>query len=386
MIEILKYPYPFKAWISISNDPDNTDIAAWRELNTFLFDEMKLPWANAVFPFSFNQNLPTQVNLSDYPEIAQQPTDTLHTWGDFVHAGSYGFSRNDAEAALGLLSKFDIKPKVWVDHSRFTGNLIHNKGWGATPQSVDSSGVSYKVFEYTLDLVWKAGIRYIWDGTVSSFVGQDRSLKLAEVLAPYSWPGKVKFVFNNSKSLFRLIKGIQDNNALYRKHQFPDGRMFYIFSRFGSWLKADIDGLAEIISAEVINELIDNEGAIIVYTHLGKKNGKRFDTVQSHHIPEETKACIRNIKSKMDAQVLKFSSVSYLLDYLVVRDHIQVKGNQINFVPDGIRFQSLNEVTLAGHAFSLRSDLKGLEVRVNGKPIAYSKILSHGNQCYTIQF
>ena len=85
---ILKYPYPYRAWFTIANDPDNTLIRDWRELNSFIWDELELPLGNALFIKSFNNNLPDQVNLVDNPEISSQNHDIIHTWGDYMHSSS----------------------------------------------------------------------------------------------------------------------------------------------------------------------------------------------------------------------------------------------------------------------------------------------------------
>ena len=69
---ILKYPYPFKSWFTVANDPDNTSINDWEELNSFIWKELKLPLSNSLFVESHNENLPDQVNLFDNPKIAEQ--------------------------------------------------------------------------------------------------------------------------------------------------------------------------------------------------------------------------------------------------------------------------------------------------------------------------
>ena len=176
-MKLRKFPYPFNAWLTISNDPDFTTPEVWEELHEFFFQELKLPWANSIFVTSYNQNLPNQVNLQDYPKIGQEPIDTLHTWGDFIHAGQKGFDRSDAIDAIKVLKTNTIQPRVWVDHSRFSGNLFHNAGWGAVPQHVDSSGQTYQVFEYTLDLIQSVGIKYAWNGLLSNKVGLSQSRK-----------------------------------------------------------------------------------------------------------------------------------------------------------------------------------------------------------------
>ena len=362
MIEILKYPYPYKAWLTISNDPDFTDKLAWKELNEFIFEELGLDWANSIFLFNYNLNLPNQVSLASHPEIAKQPSDTLHTWGDFVHAASRGFSREDAMAGINLLAKHAIKPLVWVDHSRFTGNLIHNNSWGSVPYHDDSSGNRYQVFEYTLDLVQQIGVRYIWDGELTQYIGQNRALGLLDRLSQYSFLGKIRFfLFKYPLVLFKKLLKAEVANNLLKKHSFDDGTTLYLFKRFGNWRDADILGLSNVISKKNINKLLKSRGVMVAYTHLGKTNPK---SKEPNHIPQKTKECLRNVKQLVDSKELQFSSLSKMLDYLVLRDNAFIKKNEIHFMPDGIRFQELRPKDFVGQVFSFKSKLKINEIQV----------------------
>lgn len=377
MIKLLKYPYPYKAWLSISNDPDNTTIEVWHELNEFIFNELKLGWANNIFIYSHNLNLPNQVCLDKFPEIASQPTDTLHTWGDFVHSGQRGFSRADAEAGIMLLQKYNIRPRVWVDHSRFVGNMIHTNNWGSVPFHNDSSGNKYRVYEYTLDLAKQLGISYIWDGKLSQHIGQDRNLKLRDRLMQFSFLGQIRFAL--LYGLKYVVPGLfrYNDNKQYQEHTFSDGNRMYLFKRFGKWRDADILGLSKVLSEANVNRLIQKGGSMLAYTHLGKSNPKYMGKT---HIPEETKACLRFVKEKVESKELMFSSVSKMLDYMVLRDNIVIKQHEIQFIPDGIRFVGLTKQDLSGHKFSFSgiSDTNNLIVKVQGQEIKpYS--LQHTN-------
>ena len=175
-------PPPYRAWLAMSNDPDNTRPADWRELNDFIWGQLGLPFGDALFVRSFNCNLPGQVNLHDHPEIAAAHAhDTLHGWGDYVHARSRGFDREDAVEAIALLDKHGLRPRVWVDHSTHPQNMLHNSTAGSTPQQVDGSGHVYRSFTYTLDLAAQLGIRFFWDGKLSAILGQDIDL------SPWQW-------------------------------------------------------------------------------------------------------------------------------------------------------------------------------------------------------
>ena len=59
-IRPLAFPYPFKAWLALSNDPDNTTLERFHQIDHFIWKELRLPFGDAVFIRSFNQNLTDQ--------------------------------------------------------------------------------------------------------------------------------------------------------------------------------------------------------------------------------------------------------------------------------------------------------------------------------------
>jgi len=332
ILKICQIPFPYKAILSISNDPDNTTIENWHELNNFIFNELNLNWANAVFPTNKNLNLPEQVSLQQYPEIANQPTDSIHTWGDFVHSGEYGFTRKDANQAVELLNKFNIHPKIWVDHSRFLGNLLHGKvRLGGKEFHSDASGLKYKNLEYTADLIHNLGIRYLWDGEITETIGQDRKIKLKEI------------------SIKKILKGeINQENNILTPVEF-EGIKFYKFKRYGQWRNADIQGLSNVINPNFCKKLLHNGGISLVYTHLGKRNPQQTN---KNHIPEETKKALLQVSSLVQEKQILFAPISKILDYVVLRDNIKIEMDCVYFKADGIRFKNLSPTDLDGHSFS----------------------------------
>lgn len=348
-IKILPIPFPFKAMLSISNDPDNTTIEAWHELNEFIFNELKLDWANTVFPINKNLNLPNQVSLESHPQIASQPTDTLHTWGDFVHSGNHGFTRDDAETAIRLLENNRISPKIWVDHSRFLGNLLHGKTTlGGKQFHTDASGVKYKNFEYTADLIHSIGIRYLWDGDITQIIGQDRKLSLLNF------------------SIKQLIKRkYTKENEILTPIEF-EGFRFYKFKRYGEWKYADILGFSKVINIDYLDTLVKKGGISFIYTHLGKRNPKQTN---ENHIPVETKNALINISNLVKEKQILFAPISRILDYVILRDNIKIEKETVNFKPDGIRYTNLSESDLLGHSFSFKTNAKKISFKVNNNEI-----------------
>jgi len=389
---ILKYPFPYKAWFTIANDPDNTTVFNWKELDNFIWKELNLPLANSLFIKSFNHNLRDQVNLVDNPEITSQPHDIIHTWGDYLHSREKGFDRTDAKKGIEILQQHNINPKVWIDHGQSIGNLLHINNSGSTPTIKDQSGNTYKVFEYTLDLIEQIGIRYIWDGNITTAIGQDRPLATLSYFTEISSSKKVamvklvlkilfgKTIFKNKKQL-----KVPENNQ-YFPHTFHEGISMYCFTRYGTWKDADIYGLSNIISPDKIDSLISTGGTMIVYTHLGKRLADRIN--ESFHIPEETKHALKYVAKQFEENFLMVSSVSELLDYLIIRDKIKVSEdkNAIYFNSDSIRFKNLNSEDLHGKKFSFniaKFDQDSLTVSIDGKNIDFT-IIKESNKIFSV--
>ncbi|MDW3194040.1 MAG: hypothetical protein R8G66_16825 [Cytophagales bacterium] len=390
---VLKYPFPYNAWFTIANDPDNTNIKDWRELDKFIWQELGLPISNSLFVRSYNANLPDQVNLFQHPEITSQWHDIIHTWGDYMHSRGKGFDREDAEEAIKILKAHGVSPKVWIDHADFIGNLLHNSQKGALPYTKDLSGHQYKIYTYTLDLIKQIGIHYIWDGELTEIVGQDRAVNSWKYFSDISTSrlkAVVKFILLRllPEKFVLLLKMKIPQNRQYFVEKFPDGNSFYCFRRYGTWKDADIYGLGNIIDSKVIDQLIDQNGTMVTYTHLGKRP---FDRLQeSFHIPDKTREALTYIRKKFDEQQLMVSPISQMLDYLVIRDHIKIDESKstVHFYPDGIRYEKLELEDLGDHVFSFRSskvNANALKVFLGQKEVPFH-LVKHKSDIFSIRF
>lgn len=389
-LKLLAFPPPFRAWLTISNDPDNTTIENWRELHAIIWEDLQLPFADTFILTNFNENLPHQVTIESHPEIlTAHPHDTIHSWGDYTFSSSKRFSRNDAERSLELLDKIGIRPRIWSDHSHFSGNMLHHSRLGAVPRVIDASGNMYENYEYTLDLVKRLGVRYLWDGRMKDLiVGQDRPLNrwewythltksdirggilaISDVLGKHLWQRMNAATFSYRSDL----------NRAYFPHVFPDEQTFYCFQRYGNPRLADIDGLAEVISPKNIDRLIEVGGTMIVYTHLGKRPVHRQH--DSRHIPDQTYQALKNVTHQYRDQNVMVSSTSKLLDYLVLRDHLMLNETTVDFRADGIRFLQLSPSDLAGFqfGFSIKCSPQDITITCEGKQIEFDmKIIDQG--------
>lgn len=356
-----------------------------------IWKELELPFADSFYVRSYNQQLPGQVDLHGHPEIlSAHEHDTMHTWGDFMFSGEKSFVRADAEAHLRVLQQLGSRPRVWIDHSMFVGNMIHFHRYGSTPRFTDASGHAYSNPLYTLDLVHEAGVRYLWDGTITPIIGQDRPISLWHIHRERSdrWSKALaNLILHLAAALLGVGRSFREQfppNDGYRPMCFEDGRWLYTFPRHGQWMKADIDGLGDLLSTERINRLMRSGGIMIAYTHLGKRPVDRMqDPV---HIPARTVAALRHLKKRHADRELMLSSTSALLDYAVLRDHIRIdtKAKTIEFQADGIAFSTVGPKELAGRSFTVRVDPRTMRVRGTAGDL-HPRIEVHG-QRFTLHF
>ncbi|MBK7382064.1 MAG: hypothetical protein IPI81_01825 [Flavobacteriales bacterium] len=389
------YPFPYKAWLTISSDPDNTLIGDWEQLHALIWKELGLPFADSLFIRSYNEILPDQVDLHRYPQILDaHPHDTIHTWGDFMFAGARAFHRPDAEAHAAILLDRGFVPRVWVDHSMFPGNLMHRHQYGGIPAFKDLSGHSYPNPLYSLDIIHRSGVRYIWDGAVTNVLGQDRPQSLwaehRERAGSFTKAQK-NILLHRFGAAFGLGAGFRAQfigNDACRALRFPDGTALYVFPRYGEPHLADIHGMGELLSAEKLDLLTQRGGTTIIYTHLGKRRPDAMKDAQ--HIPPHTQTALRDLARRFSEGEIMLSSISRMLDYLILRDHITIDREQrtINFNADGIAFESIGANELSGHAFSISGlGSEGSQYRVVGThgPLQPT-VEAHYGEHFTLRF
>ena len=356
---LLAYPPPYQAWLTLSNDPDNTTIENWKQVHELVWEELALPFADSFFVSNHNEALPDQVNLVDHPEILNaHPHDTMHTWGDYWVAPKRRFSREEAELALERMAEAAVRPRIWIDHAGSSCNLTHRGGTGGLPSFTDASGYEYPNVDYSLDLIRAAGVRYAWDGNLTNLIGQDRPVGRHEWYARLSSdPVKTALraaldrILSPARRLLspEIFSYDEDANRPYVAYRFADRSSLYLFRRYGAWSLADIDGLGELLSPELLERLQAVGGSAVIYTHLGKRRASRAR--ESGHIPDNTRSALEHLAEVYADGRILLSSTSKFLDYLVLRDHASVGPSSIDFRADGLRFPSLGPSDLAGFEF-----------------------------------
>ncbi len=275
-IQLLPFPYPFRAMLAVSNDIDDT---SWDECQQIhkTFAQHGLPLADSMFAYQMPGADEYAFSPLDYPfltlsELAKPivemihggKIDTLHALGN--HSATGGNQREISVRAAEALIGEGISFRVWTNHGDRQNRQNINSGEGDIPGSPG----------YVADLLPPLGIRFLWTSDLTPFVGQGRRLTLRDTyLNRRLYP-----------SLFRRASGIlryaakalitqkspldQAINELIFPIELTDNQRFWAFRRFGRWDRARRSDIPEIFSSENLERLSRSGGYMIVYIHLGK--------------------------------------------------------------------------------------------------------------------
>jgi hypothetical protein len=168
------------------------------------------------------------------------------------------------------------------------------------------------------------------------------------------------------------------------------GKKMYAFRRFGTWSEATIDGIPNMINENLLDELLENEGIIILYTHLGKRVVSREN--DKVHIPEGTAEAFCLLKDYYEKGLINISPLSELLDYVVLKNNLRIetKNNIIRFLTDGIRYTKLSKNDLSGKAFSfeIANNIRADDIKIYVDSDRYSEytISKENNNIITLKF
>lgn len=315
-VELRKFPYPYKAALTVCSDIDYTPtMAKFVEMHRY-FEDLGLEigdtfwmYCNAGKHFTYFEGL--QPVKSEKAEQIRKLVragylDCLHTYGNFSRSG--GFTREMAAAAIEELERNGMRVTVWVNHGDEHNTQNLNRG-------VDSMrGAHPGAPEYHIDLTVKYGIKFVWNTEVTDTIGQDRPITLREI-GPVGWRHPVGTAVTVAKAHLgqKTRQSMTRDNRLLRPLELGDGTTVYVFRRYGTWAHGGIAGARDLIgqlSAETLDTLVANRGYMIVYTHLGK--GYPWDT--------EVDAAFHRLARRQSEGDIYVTTTSKLLQYNLVHN------------------------------------------------------------------
>jgi hypothetical protein len=279
-VTLRSIPYPYKAMLAICSDLDETPDknVYWKIMqflnttkNTSMGPGVGLEVGNSIY-FDMPQEQFAYWNTDDTGRkmvrtlIMSGHIDCLHSYGDLAA------KREHAAKALDELNRHDCKLQVWVDH----GTAPTNFGSDIMQGHGDEQGHP----AYHADLTIDYGIKYIWQGRVTSITGQDVPASLAGIFQLGHPAASLKTLLKEAaKRRYAQVGNekysMHGPNQTLRQISLRDGRYAYEFMRcnphWGGVSSSDQGrNISKVLTKAMLDRLIDRAGTCILYTHLGK--------------------------------------------------------------------------------------------------------------------
>jgi len=262
-LKIRKFPYPYKAGLSISNDCEFTNMDFLDHLLSFcntdnetvLGKGIALPLSSSLFFFSSNPDdspyyiLDRSHNLSSPPWQEKLRRfcwsgylDTIHSYGNFDT--DILFSRSLSVIALRESEKYGLTFRVYTNHGN--SKNIQNIGGDAAYHQGDVVGAS----AYHADMTLAHGVRFLWS---DGFVIENWRIGFKQVL-------KMGRRLHLAKPFLLLQEShLQDHQPIMK---------FYRYRGTGRYAP-NLSSLEYQLSKPFLEEVIKRHAAAVIYQHLG---------------------------------------------------------------------------------------------------------------------
>lgn len=332
--QLRKFPYPYRAALSICSDIDGTDsYRKFKKIQSFMTDEIGIKFTNTFFPYLDNNQFSLFSGREEdrniiIEHIKNGMIDAIHSYGD-----KGDFNRQDALNVLEELKRHNCKLKIWIDHAQSKSNLCKYRFFGMG----DLKGTE----EYHFDLTKDFGIQFIWTERLTNIIGQGVPFSLRSLLDIYDEGHPVYSLVNIAKTIGKIVFDVCGydkynyfkNNELIKIAHLRDGQKIYEFIRFNNYYRGPGRGdsfkeLYYLISERVLDRLKKAEGYAIVYVHLGKN----FDLHSREG--KKTVAALRNLKQEFEIGNIYVDSTSKILDYYLTNKFLNwsLESNDGNII------------------------------------------------------
>ena len=260
-VSLRKFPFPFKAAMTICSDIDETRssdefLEIQRFLNTRAMTSMGNGIGLEIGNSFFFYNHKNEFSYFDQDDRAKQITQAMIQSGyiDCLHSYGDTDNRDDIARALDSLESSNCQIEVWINHYGVSNDIC--KKFEYMFRQCDGDNPQANV--YHSDLTLAHGIRFAWVGATTRIVGQSSQPKLATAFDPrHPWVSTGNVI----KEVRKQILGRNDerfalhrSNDLLRPLTLADGRQVHEFIRYcnhpeGVPIGATSRGLAYVISA-----------------------------------------------------------------------------------------------------------------------------------------
>lgn len=372
-LELLEHPFPFKASLAICSDIDfATSGEKVLEFQKYLCSDSKtvygeglgLEVGNSFWMFSDNEDQKFTYfqgltnKESSNAEIIRQLIklgyfDVIHSFGCFDKGG---YTRKHAEITLEEFNKNNLKVPVWVNHGE-----ENNKQNIGDEDFFGGSRIEKKDY-YNLDIIKKLGVKYIWIGHLTHIVGQGNnpSIRQSTKLSIENFTKPKIFRLNSTKLLFTFH---QDRKLLY----FPR-----FVNRYGKMKNADFNYIAEQLTKNTIDCLINRKQSMILYTHFNENIEQNSPTFK----------ILKYLKYHYENKSLLVTTTSKLLEYKNLIDNIlhKIDGTNLFFILK-------NDISYNGLSFILKGGkINNIYVNNHNLTDDFNIHINHDNYIYYLSF
>ena len=333
--DVLKFPYPYKAMLTICSDIDGTKLESFERYHTLLntrgrvydkYDGVGLDVADTFWVYSGRSSKKSMAMFGG--KNFKEPTfaedikkywdmgyiDAIHSFGNFSKKGN--ITRRYAKKAWKAMQEYGVMPEIWINHG--DSNNVDNFGNVSMryQQGDDKTSEAYHT-----DISIPNGIRFVWNSQGSDQFGMEYPLYPITLL-----DGQKVWGFNR-----------------YTNEEI-DGKVIW------KWIPFCVN---EVLSDENLQSLIDNEQYAIYANHLGS------DKIYPHSV----EAYERLRKAQDDGDIL-VARTSRLLKYAVAQKFMRFEKS-IN--DDGtIVFNILSiDDPMLGEYIPTIEDLRGITFKSN---------------------
>ncbi|MFZ5569580.1 MAG: hypothetical protein ACOZF0_04210 [Thermodesulfobacteriota bacterium] len=327
-VRLRPMPFPYSAALSICSDIDDCDRRTFLELHRFINhpgDGLGLPVADSFFavgqtPGQLAYFLPD--GRSPGPDAAliieavrAGLIDSLHSWGDFNHnPPNPAALRDSAQRLTDMFARNGLSLKTWINH----GDPNNRQNLKARLQPGYAGDNPASPF-FTLDLIRVLGIQYYWWSELVDWPLSGRRPPKTMRVAIQPHINLMKNLMKNIVGRRRLTRTTAQINELCQPARLTDGTLLMAFTRHLRRFKepSTRHTLRYALASRVLDELMAEQGYLILYTHLGMP---RF--ADGALLPEADLAALRHLADLHRRGKIWVAPTTQLLDYWMVTKYL----------------------------------------------------------------
>ena len=334
-ISLRPFPYPYRAALALCSDIDQTDsVEEFIAIQKFLCTDDPTPWGKGLrlevgnsfwfydptgsssFTIFDNRDKINRYSAQVIEDFIRAGyIDVLHTYGDFT---GYEFKTRHAQKAAEYFNRRGLSIPTWVNH----GDRTNTQCVGRMKYQLGDNPAADEYHSYLFDSL---GVKYIETFMVTHLEAMEATSGIMGMLKK-----AYEFLFSLKTSIQEGAIDLDWNNRLLNPFTLDDGRRILRFRRFinnDGWIpNSGVDAyyLTHQISDENLDELIDNGGYMVVYTHFG--GNKPY----SEWLPKQARRTLRGLSRRFQEGRLFITTTSRLLNYNLAARFLDWEWSQVD--------------------------------------------------------